>query len=72
MRRFVLNRIEDETGILGIGIVAEGVQFSRGEVALSWLTQFTSIVIYDGMDQIEAIHGHNGKTRIEWIDDGPG
>ena len=68
MRRFVLNRVEDETGLSGMGIVAEGVQFSRGKVALTWLTQFTSIVIYDGMDQVEAIHEHNGKTRIEWLD----
>ncbi len=68
MRRFVLNRTEDETGISGIGIVAEGVQFSRGKVALTWLTQYTLIVFYDGMDQVEAIHGHGGKTRIEWVD----
>ena len=68
IRRFILNRIEDETGISGISIVVEGVQFSRGKVALTWLTQFTSIVIYDGMEQVEAIHGHGGKTRIEWVD----
>ena len=73
MRRFNLNRIEDETGISGTGIVAEGVVFAGGKVALSWRTAHTSVAIYDSLRAVEAIHGHGGKTRIEWIDtaDGP-
>ena len=68
MRRFVLNRKEDKTGISGTGIVAEGIEFSRGKVALSWLTQYTSIVIYDSMEHVQAIHGHGGATVIEYLD----
>lgn len=69
-RRFVLNRIEDVSGVSGDGIVAEGVEFSNGVVALQWTSEFpTSVVFHDrGMESVEAIHGHGGKTRIEWVD----
>jgi hypothetical protein len=42
MRRFELHRDEDATGISGVGKVAEGVQFSSGEVALKWMTPIWS------------------------------
>ena len=73
MRRFQLNRIEDETGISGTGIVAEGVVFANGKAALSWRTAHTSVAVYDSLQAVKAIHGHNGRTQIEWIDtlDGP-
>ena len=67
MRAFVLNRIEDETGISGTGIVAEGVQFSNGKCALVWIPKYKSVAIYDSIDELVAVHGHNGKTRVEWI-----
>jgi hypothetical protein len=35
VRRFVLDRVRDETGISGTGVVAEGVLFSTGWVALT-------------------------------------
>lgn len=66
MKQFVLNRLEDETGISGTGIVAEGVQFSSGKCVLTWLTQYTSVAVYDSMDDLLAVHGHNGKTLLEW------
>ena len=66
MRTFELHRDEDMTGISGTGVVAELVEFSDGVVSLRWLTEWpTSVVWYDrGMESVEAIHGHNGKTRI--------
>lgn len=66
MRTFVLNRLEDETGISGTGIIAEGVQFSDGKCVLSWLTEVNSVGVYDSINNIIAIHGHDGKTEIEW------
>lgn len=69
MRRFVLDRKEDETGISGIGIVAEGVQFTSGRCSLTWLTPYSSVAVYDSIEDVEAIHGHNGKTIIVWIDE---
>lgn len=68
MRRFNLERREDESGISGTGIVVEGVMFSDGSVALRWLTNTTSWGIYRSMSEVEAIHGHNGKTLVRWLD----
>ena len=36
MRRFLLERIEDVSGVAGTGWVAEGIQFTNGCVALTW------------------------------------
>lgn len=71
MRRFYLNRKEDETGVSGTGVIAEGVMFSSGKVAMTWKTKYTSYVFYDSIEDVEHIHGHNGKTELVWID-GPG
>jgi hypothetical protein len=68
MRLFVFNRIEDKSGISGTGIVAEGVQFSNGKCVIAWLTEYTSTAIYDCIEDVEAIHGHDGKTQIMWLD----
>jgi hypothetical protein len=69
LRRFVLHRDEDETGISGTGRVAEGVEFSDGRVALRWCAgEHRSTVTWDTVRDIEAIHGHGGLTRIVWVD----
>lgn len=69
MRPFRLIRELDVSGVSGTGAVAEGVEFSDGTVALRWLTAWpTSVVFHDrGMAAVEAVHGHNGSTRIEWV-----
>jgi len=69
MRHFVLVRDEDATGVSGTGIVAEGTEFSNGKCALSWLTKVSSIAVYNNIKELEEIHGHEGKTKVEWIDD---
>jgi hypothetical protein len=66
MTIFYLYRIEDETGISGTGIVADGVEFSCGKCVLSWVTEFKSIAVYDSIDELIKIHGHNGKTEIRY------
>lgn len=68
MRAFRLVRDEDVTGVSGIGVVAEGIEFSGGVVALRWLSDWpTSVVFHDkGIESVQAVHGHGGKTRIEW------
>jgi hypothetical protein len=68
MRRFHLQRDVDLTGISGTGKVAEGVVFSNGWVALTWLTRYTSVVFYPLIDAVREIHGHDGKTRIIFED----
>lgn len=70
-RRFVLNRHVDPTGISGTGIVAEGVEFSDGVAAVRWLGAWpTSVVFHDrGGDSLAQIHGHDGATSVQWLDD---
>lgn len=67
-RRFVLNRVVDATGVSGTGIVADGVQFPNGKCALSWRGELSSTAVYDNIELVEAIHGHDGNTEIVWID----
>lgn len=68
MRRFVLNRDADLTGISGTGVVAEGIEFSDGLVVLRWLGDTKSTVVHDSIDNVIAIHGHNGFTQVMWRD----
>jgi len=67
-RRFVLYRREDVSGLSGEGIVAEGVQFSNGKCALSWLGPLTSVVVYDDIEVVRKVHGHDGKTEVRLVD----
>lgn len=67
-RRFVLNRIVDETGISGTGIVAWGVSFPDGAACLRWNTVNTSTAMYASMEDVQAIHGHGGLTEVVWLD----
>jgi len=68
MRRFTLIRLEDATGISGTGVICEGVQFWDGTCVLRWRTNVRSFVFYNSIADVEHIHGHEGKTIVEWID----
>lgn len=70
MRKFHLKRLEDETGISGTGIVTEGYQYqANGICVMRWLSDKSSVAFYKCIEDIIAIHGHNGKTVVEWDDD---
>lgn len=66
---FVLMRDTDVSGVSGTGVVADGVAFPDGTVALRWRGgNPTSVVFHDnGVASVEAIHGHGGNTRIVWL-----
>jgi len=66
MRIFRLVREEDESGVSGVGVVAEGVLFSNSKAVISWRTIHKSVCIYDSLAEMIAVHGHNGKTNIVW------
>lgn len=68
MRRFILNRLEDATGISGDGPVAEGVRFTDGTCVLRWTVALKSTAIYESVQELEAIHGHEGRTKVQWVD----
>ena len=69
MKIFYLRREEDESGISGTGRVAQGFVFDNGKVAVTWLSEHPSVTIYDNIGEVHAIHGHGGKTAIEFEPD---
>jgi hypothetical protein len=69
MRLFMLERLEDETGVSGTGSVAEGVEFYDGTVAMRWRTSIGSTAFYGSIQDVEAIHGHGGRTVVRWIEE---
>lgn len=64
MRTFYLNRIKDISGISGTGKIAQGIEFDNGKVAMTWLTDTSSTVVYDRIEDVETIHGHSGATEV--------
>lgn len=58
MVNFTVTRIHDQTGVSGTGIVAEGVVFATGKVALHWLTPWPhgDVQIKDSLDSFLQIH----------------
>lgn len=68
-RRFQLIRLFDVSGVSGIGVVAEGVQFDDGAVALRWKGDHPSTVAWDSIAAVLAVHGHHGATELEWLDE---
>ena len=62
--KFTLERDEDESGISGTGVVAVGVRFNGGKCVLHWLTEYSSVAVYDDIETVRRIHGHGGKTRV--------
>jgi len=78
IRRFKLVRTEDESGVSGTGVVAVGAMFPSGYCELEWLnhendgldTEMNGHAAYPGgPDDLVEVHGHGGRTTIEWVDD---
>lgn len=69
MRRFVLVRHTDVTGVSGTGVVAWGMQFPDGRVTYRWNTKHSTTCVADRIDDVVVIHGHGGATVVQWIDD---
>lgn len=70
LRRFHFERLEDASGVSGIGRVAEGCLFTdTGEVVVHWLGRRSCINIYHSLEDVESIHGHGGSTRLVFDDE---
>lgn len=72
MRRFLLIRNDDVSGISGTGVVAEGLEFSDGTAVMRWLRAPYGLNIYTSVNALIAVHGHEGRTKIQWTDGGNG
>lgn len=68
MKTFKLSRETDLSGISGTGLVGEGVIFSDGRVAMRWLTETATTVLFDCIEHVEKIHGHGGFTKVVYDD----
>lgn len=77
MRRFSIIRDQDVTGVSGTGLVAEGCQFSDGTCVVRWRPVAPekarkglapTTVVHADIASVETLHGHNGATRVEWLD----
>lgn len=71
-RRFLFERHQDETGISGEGIALEGVVFPHGGVVLMWLGEVRSLVEWPSLELALAMHGHEGRTGLKWLDPAEG
>ena|SRR5437762_12039533 len=67
IRTFHLNRVEDISGVSGKGKVAVGVVMPSGKCIIEWTTTRAGVPglgIYDDMEGLKAIHGHEGATEV--------
>ena len=64
---FLLIRDVDETGVSGTGVVAIGFQFPTGRVVIEWLVTPFALGIFSSLKELKDVHGHGGKTRVEFI-----
>jgi hypothetical protein len=61
-------RCEDINGISGTGEVAEGTVFRSGMAVINWLREPFAIGVYQTMEDVILVHGHEGRTQIQFID----
>lgn len=69
MRRFILVRTKDLTGVSGIGVVAEGTVFTDGLSVIRWLKEPYAMGVYQTLNDVIAVHGHEGGTQLQFIDE---
>ena len=67
VRRFQLVREENDI-INPPGIVAEGVVFNSGKVALCWSSYPHGIEMHDSIADILFVQSRNNVTLLQWID----
>ncbi len=71
MKQFHLVRNEDESGVSGTGHVAEGTMFSNGWCVLRWLSEHPGLEFFLRIEDLEAVHGHGGKTKVVFEEESP-
>lgn len=63
MRTFTMERLSDETGVSGTGIVIEGVEFTNGKVVVRWTGEIGSVVHHDSLENFCKIHMYPHPTN---------
>jgi hypothetical protein len=63
---YQLVRKKDRTGVSGVGIVALIAKLPSGKCVMEWITgNHPSISIFNTIEDIEIIHGHNNSTVVK-------
>jgi hypothetical protein len=74
MRLFTVARVNDQSGVSGIGVVAQGVIFASGTVAIQWLTPPPDgdVQIKNNLDKFLDVHvkPHPDNITIITYEDG--
>lgn len=68
MRRFLLWRRKDVTGVSGLGIVAQGVVFADGCTVVRWRGETVTTTVHNDLASVERVHCHAGATKLVWCD----
>ena len=69
-RVFKMVRNADETGVSGIGVVADGIEFPNGMVSVCWRSKTPSVNVYRSFVEFKHVHidAHPGNdTEIHWF-----
>lgn len=68
LRNFQVVRDEDVSGKSGTGVVAVGTQYPSGVCIMEWIADGpSSRGEYPDVAALIEIHGHEGRTRVEWL-----
>lgn len=68
MELFQLNREVDISGVSGTGVVAQGVRFDNGKVAVTFISgPVSSVIVYDSFHDALQVHAHGGHTAFEEV-----
>ena len=69
-RLFKMVRNADETGVSGTGVVADGIEFPNGMVAVCWRSKTPSVNVYRSFVEFKHVHidAHpSNGTEIHWM-----
>lgn len=71
IKLYKLVRKKDIHGVSGIGLIALIAVFPSGRAILEWVSSNhpTLTIFNGGIQEIELIHGHNGTTTVEKLDE---
>lgn len=74
MKMYRLCRKEDVSGTSGTGYIAQIAEFDDGTVAVRWVGSMNasgvaSTTVFNSIDDVVRVHGHNGRTVIELVFD---
>lgn len=67
MRRFRLMRYDDPSGVRHRDRGAR-VEFPDGTAAVHWPGEYALTTVWPGgVEHVRAIHGHDGRTELQWL-----